>query len=304
MHPTLKPKQADDPHDFLLVAPDEVRVAPADDELSDLLHQAARYRSDMQPLAAPEAAADPPVPPVDTTFRATAVDDILLPGHRWSMGRRALRAFTASLLAACIGVAAIAWQASGDTAKQMIAKWVPQLVLTSLLPLEKPGLPAQPTPPAVRADAANAAALQPAPPAQGAPQGAASIATDPPDGSAQLLHSMEHDLATATQEIEQLKASIEQLKVSQQQMSRDLARASEQNLRPGISAPPLRPAVARVRKPMPAYRPAQAAVAPISPPTAAPYYAPRPPEAPPQAAVGPPADPELSSVPRPPMPVR
>jgi len=43
-------------------------------------------------------------------------------------------------------VAAIVWQSSyGDAAKQIIARWAPQLVPTSSLPLENPGLSGQPS---------------------------------------------------------------------------------------------------------------------------------------------------------------
>lgn len=311
MHSTLKPKDADDPHDFVVVAPDDVRVTPADDELSDLLHQAAHHRSDPQTHAASDLPAGPPVPPVDTTFRAAAVNDVLLGGHRRSIGRRALRAFAAPLLAVCIGFVAITWQASGDVAKQMIVKWAPQVILTSLLPPEKPGLSAQPAPPAVQAEAgaANAAPPQPAPVVQGAPQGVAPTAADPSAGKAPLLQSMARDLASVTQEVEQLKASIEQLKASQQQMSRDFAnaslqnKASEQNLRPASSASSPRPAAARARKLMPPLQSPQAAAAPALP-QVAPHYAPRQPEPQPLATAQPQADPELASVPRPPMPLR
>jgi hypothetical protein len=48
---------------------------------------------------------------------------------------------------------------------------------------------------------------------------------------------MARDLASEGQEIEQLKAS-------QRQISRDVAKASEQNLRPRMSAPPPRSAAA------------------------------------------------------------
>ena len=96
MHSTLMSKANDDPHDVVMVAPDAVRVAP-DDELSDLLHQAARYRADAR-TRAPDSAAGTTVPLVDTTFRPTAVDDL---GP--SMARRLARGFAALLLAACIG---------------------------------------------------------------------------------------------------------------------------------------------------------------------------------------------------------
>jgi hypothetical protein len=301
MHSTLNPKQNDDPHNVLVVAPDVVPVAPTDEELSKLAHT-LRHPSNPQTRTGSDLPAGPTVPPVDTTFRP-AVNDVQVPGRQRAIGGRAARAFTAALLlAGCTGVAAIAWQSYGDAAKQMIAQWAPQRVLTSLLPLEKPALPAQPTPPAVEAATANAAPPQPAPVAQTAPEGVAPTAAAPSVESAQSLRSMAHDIASVGQEIEQLKASIEQLKASQQQMSRDIAKASEQNLRPKISAPPPRSAAARARKPMPPLPPPQAAAAHTLPQAAAPYV-PRQPEPQPQATQ-PQADPELASVPRPPMPVR
>jgi hypothetical protein len=334
MQSTLKPRQADDPHDVVTVAPEVARVVPADEELSNLLRAAVRLQSDLQtrtapgPATAPSVPPAPPAPAVDTTFRPTAVgdvqNDVHIPGRQPSIGRRALRAFAALLLATCIGVVGIVSKRYGDVAIQMITNSVPQF-LASWLPLSKPGLSAQPAQPAVQADAANAAPPQPAPPqpappAQAATESVAPAATAPSPDTAQLLQSMAHDLASLGQQVEQLKASIEELKAGQQQMSRDVARtseqnrASEQNLRPrpsATSAPPPRPAAARPRKPMPPYQPPQAAAAPVLPQAAAPYvpqaaaapYVPRQVEPPPQAAAQP-QDEELSAVPRPPMPVR
>jgi hypothetical protein len=298
MHSALKLKQTDDPHDIVVVAPDVARVAPADEELSNLLHDAARHLSVAQTRTGSGVAAGPAVPPVDTTFRPSAVNDVLVPGHLRSIGRGAMRAFTALLLAACIGAAGLAWQSWGDAAQQMIANWTPQFALTSSLPPEKPGPSAQPAPPAVQAAVANPA---PAPSAQTAPQGVAPAAAAVSAESAPLLQSMARDLATVRQETEQLKASIEQLKASQQQMSRDITKASEQNLRPKVSAAPPRPAIAPARKPMPPSPPPQAAAAPNLPQAAAPSV-PRQLEPPPQATPQPPAE-QLSSVPRPPMPL-
>jgi hypothetical protein len=193
-----------------------------------------------------------------------AVNIVQAPDDRPWFGRPAVRGFVGLLLAACIGVAAY-----DDAAKQIIAKWAPQLVQTSSLPPENPGLPAQPTPPAVQADAAMAAPSQPAPLAQTRqPEGVAPAAALSPE-SAQLLQTMARDLATVRQENEQLKANIEQLKTnqeqmtrdnaraaeqfkaSQEQMARDIAKASEQNLRPKISAPPPRLTATPTRKPAP-----------------------------------------------------
>ena len=289
MHSTLNPKQTDDPHDFLVVAPDIVLIAPADAELSSLAPDAMRYPSDPQSHIGSDFSAGIAVPPVDT-FRAAAVNNVQVPGERGSIGKSALRAFTALLLAACLGLAAIAWQSSGNVAKQIIAKWAPKFILTSLLPaLENPGLPKQPSPPTVQASAAKAAPPQPAPLAQTAPEGVAANAVALPPESA-LLHAMALDLATARQEIEQLKAK---------QMSRDIAKASKQNLRPKMSAPPPRSAAAPARKPMPPFPPRQAAAAPTLPQAAAPSVL-RQPELQPQATAQPHAEP----VPRPPMPVQ
>jgi hypothetical protein len=44
---------------------------------------------------------------------------------------------------------------------------------------------------------------------------------------------------------------IEQLKTNQEQMARVIAKASEQSLRPKISAPPPRPTASPTRKPVP-----------------------------------------------------
>lgn len=295
-------KQNDDPHDVLVVAPDVALVVPTDEELSKLAHT-LRHPSAPQIRTGSELPAGATVPPVDATFRP-AVGDIRVPGPR-----RAARVFTTTLLlAGCAVAASFAWQSYGDAAERLIAQWSPQRILTSLLPLEKPAS-AQPTPPAAETVAANAAPAQPAAPAQAAPQIVAPSAADPSAESAQSLRAMAHDLASAGQEIEQLKASIEHLKGSidqltagQQQMSRDIARASEQSPGPKMQAPPRRPAAARVRRPPPLSRP-QATLAPMPTQAAAPYV-PRQPEPPPLDLGEPRADPELASVPRPPMPVR
>jgi len=297
MQSTQNPKQIDDPHDVLVVAPDVVLVAPTDKELSELA-RTWRHPSNPQTRTGSDLPGTSTVPPVDTTFRAGAVRDVQVTGDRPSIGRRAVRAFTSFLLVACIGIAIIAWQSYGDAAKQIIAGWASQLVLTSSPLPEHPGPPERPNPPTIQASAAKAAP-PPAPLAQTAPEGVAPTAAALSPESAQLLQSMAGDLATAGQEIKQLKASIEQLKASQEQMSRDIATASEQNLRPKISAPAPRSAAAPARKLMPPFPPPQAAATPRLPQAPAPSV-PRQPEPQPQATAQPEAEPVL----RPPMPVR
>src|SRR3984893_1491921 len=328
MQSTLKPKQTDDPHDVVAVAPDVARVVPAFEELTDLLRHAARHQSNPQTRNEPGFAIASPIPPVDTTFRPTAVDEVpnnvRATGSRRSIGSRLARAFTALLFATCLGVFGIVWQRYGDAATQMIAKSAPQF-LSSLLPSEKPAPSVEAAPPAVVAEAANTDASnepppQPASVAPAAPDSVAPAAAAPAPEQAQLLQSMARDLVSLGQQVEQLKASIDELKAGQQQVSRDIAKASEQNLRPKISVAPAlppRPAPARPRKPITPLPPPQAALAPppqaaapYVPPAAAPYvpqtaapYVPRQVEPPPQATAQPQQD-EESSVPRPPMPVR
>jgi hypothetical protein len=294
MQSTLEPKLSDDPHDVLVVAPGVVLVAPTDEELSRLA-RSMRHDSNPQARTEPDFSVGAAVPPVDTTFRA-------VPVNRPSIGARAMRGFIGFVLALCIGVAAAAWQAYGDTAKQMIAGWTPQFVLTSPTP-ENPGLAEQPGPSAIQASAEQAAPAQPAA-AESAAPAAAALAAEP----SQSLQSMARDLAAAQQQIEQLKASIEQLKTGQQQVSHDVAKASdakasEQNLRPKISALPPRPAAAPARRPVASFRPSQAVAAPMLPPAAAPYAPPRQVEPLPPPPAPPPLDPELTSVPRPPLPL-
>jgi hypothetical protein len=325
MDSTLTPKANDDPHDVVVVAPDAVRVAPSRDEISELLRGAARHRADAQVRAAPDSSAGPTVPPVDTTFRPAALD---VTGP--SMMQRLARGFVALLLAACIGGGALVWKAYGDAATKQIAKLATQVVM---MVSEKPAVAAQPAAPAVQADATNTASPQTAASAPTAADAAAPFADPAPS-----LQSTARDLASLGQQVEQLKASIEQLRASQQQMSRDLAKASEmktsevraseakvseQNLRPKIPAPPPRRVAARTPRPLQPYSPPPLA-APAPPPAAAPYvpqatyvapaaapymprqpdYAVRSPEPPPLTTGQSLTDPELSSVPRPPMPLR
>jgi hypothetical protein len=250
MDTTLNPKQTDPPH---------VLVARADEELAHAHEQITR--ADEEIVRAEEQLTKLEK---DAARRAG-------PRKRRLFDRPAVRGFTGLLLAACIGVAAIAWQSPyGDAAKQIIARWAPQLVLTSSLPLENLGLPAQPSPPTVQAAAAQTAPPQPAPLAQPAPEDVAPTAAALSPELTQLLQSMARDLATLGQAIEQLKASqaqmardnanaAEQLKASQEQMARVIAKASEAKAfearaseqRPKISAPPPRPTASPTRKPAP-----------------------------------------------------
>lgn len=319
MQSTLNPKPADDPHDVLEVAPGVVLVAPAnaEEEVSSLLRAAARHHAYPKTREEPDFSAGATILPVDTTFRATATNNV----KRKSGAGRVMRSFVGFLLAVGLGVAAAAWQAYGDTAQQMIAKVSPQRVLALLLPQDKPAQLASPA-----ADAAtNATPAQPSSPAEAAVEGAspttvaASSAASPE--VARSVQSMARDLATAGQQIDQLRTSIEQLKAGQEQMSRDIAKLSEARTaetkasetkasetrsaepRARLSALPPRPVAAPPRRAAPSYRPSQAVAPPMVPP-ASPYMPRQVEPLPPSAMAQPPVDPELSSVPRPPMPLR
>src|SRR5579883_319666 len=142
MQSTAKPKRTDDPHDFVVVPSDQVKVAPSDAEITDLLRAAARRSETGSSTASnPSALADQSgsavVPAVDTTFRATAVNDEVRASRRSSFGRQVIRVLVALLLALGISGAAMGWQVFGYTAKKAFAKWLPQLALTSSFPLDK-----------------------------------------------------------------------------------------------------------------------------------------------------------------------
>jgi hypothetical protein len=252
METTPNPKQADPPH---------VLIAQADEELAHAYEQITRADEEI-------ARAEEQLSKLE--------HDAARRGNRRSFGGRAVRGLTGLAFAACICGAAYVWQSPshGVAARQIIARWAPQLVPTSSLTLES--LPAPPSPPTVQAAAAKTAPQQPAPLAQ--PEMVVPTALSPQ--LTQLLQSMARDIATVAQGIEQLKASqeqmatdnakaVEQLKASQEQAAREntraaeelkasheqitrlIARASEPNLRPKTSAPAPRPITPATHKPAP-----------------------------------------------------
>ena len=311
----VKPK-ATDSHDFVVIPSDQVRVAPSDAEITDLLRAAARQNSEAGIRAANDSSGALPVPAVDATFRATAVNDDV-PVRKSSFGRRAVRAIAALLLTLGIGAAALSWQTFGYAAKKALFSWAPKWAIAASLPLEKLGLASESTPsddPPVAAPATTAASDQ-SPSDAGTPGNTAATTAIPSSDTAQQLQSMARDLANANQQVETLKASIAELKASQQQMTRDLAKVSDQAAKAKLAAttphpPAHKPAplysstssyspAATTSPPPPAYRPVsssypatQAAVAPA----AQPQVPPPPVQLQPEPGLGP--------APRPPMPVQ
>ncbi len=317
MQASAKPKSAGDRPDFVVIPSD--RVAPSDAEISDLLRAAARQHSEAGAHTAPDPnpSAVVPVPTVDTTFRATNVNDNV-PARGQTFGRRLMRAVAALLLAMGIGAAALTWQTFGYAAKKVLLTWVPKWAIVASLPLDKLGLGPNSLPSDTPADAAPAQADASAPAATDVETTTSMAATAPapsPDAT-ERLQSMARDLASANQEIETLKAGIAELKASQQQMSRDFAkaasdRAAEQAGKAKAAAarklapPPYSPTTTAAA-PAPAYRPnpsaysAQAAIPQPSPQAAAPSNVPPPP-----MQLRPQADPGLPPTAlRPPMPVQ
>jgi hypothetical protein len=310
MQSTLTPQETD-PHDIFVIEPDVVLAAHADNTSPDPVHDALSRLAQQRAPTAPDISAVAPSPTVDTTFRAAALDTAKVPRDRTAIRRRVRGASLAFLFALCSAVAAATWSHHREAAKQMLANWVPPSVLALLSPTATPPLTEQPTPSPTQVTTADQVSAQPAQPSDSA---APTLAATPAESSPSVL-SMARDLATMGQQIEQLKASIEQLKAGQAQMSRDVAKASEQNLRPRVAALPPRPVaalpprpvVAPVRKPKPALPPAQAAAAastlPPLPPAA--------PPAPPQPALSQPVPQPQTTVEsdggpvvRPPMPLR
>ena len=310
-----------DPHDVLEIAPDVVLVARAAAEFPSLAPDTASQPFARQPNmgnmgAGPDLAA---APRVDTTFRASDVDDIpgLRSGARWL--RRAAMAFLFAFLSV---FATAAWQRYGDDAQAMaagltsrvdLAAWLPWQKSEAATPTDTSTSPAAPASVATAADQAAApAAAQPAD-STAAPAAPPSLPAQDP---AQTLQSVTRDVASLTQQLEALKASIAELKASQEQLSQQLAkpRAAEAKLpearpaehRPAakLGAPPrpLGTIVQRNPRP-PAYPPMQAtAAAPLPPPGAGTPLPAQISPGPPPAAASDASDDGV--IVRPPMPVR
>jgi hypothetical protein len=315
MQSTLTPQETD-PHDNFLIEPDVVLASRADHALPDPVHDAlsrlalrAAHASPGVSVGEPGASARSATAStltVDTTFRAAA-GGTKLPGQRSRFAKWAKNTSIAFLFALCSAIAAQTWRHHSDTIKQMIADRMPPSVLALMSPAAPPAPSEQPDAAPVQAATADQAApAQPAPPPATAAAPAAATAAADLTPSAPSVQSMARDMATMSQQIEQLKASIEQLKAGQAQMSRDIAKASEQNLRPRVATLPPRPVAAAVpvRKPKPAYPQQATATSPLPPPSAAPPGLPQPalsqPVPPPQATV----ESDGGPVVRPPMPLQ
>jgi hypothetical protein len=231
------------------------QIASADEQLARLTEQLARMEQ--------EAARQPSV-----NLR-----------RRPSRGGPALRGLVGLLAAACIAGAAFVAQSSyGEAARPAIAQWVaPYVGSISWLAPAQSEVPAQPGASNVQLASVDAAAPpQATPSAQIRPQEAAA-----PTGGldsaelTQLLQTMARDLAAVQQGIDQLRANqeklagdnartAEQLMASQEQMTRLIAKVSEQEQRAARTvAPSPRPIAEPARKPAAAQTSSQARAQPL-----------------------------------------
>ena len=163
-----------------------------------------------------------------------------------SRGRPVMRGLIGLALMAGICIAAFVSQSYGNTARQVISRWAPQLVAPPSPAADAPKLAALQSQPAVQLAAADTA---PSPnPVQAASQEAAP-APIPPEVT-QLLQTMARDLASVQEGIAQLKAS-------QEQMARVVASVSElsQRSKPVAATPSGRPAPAAAAAARPAATP-------------------------------------------------
>jgi hypothetical protein len=207
----------------------------------------------------------------------------VIPARKPSRGRPALRGFIGLLAALCIaGVAFVSQSSYGEAARPVIAWAAPYVGSVSWLAQAMPEGAGQPAQSGVRLAATEAVSAQSTPSAQAAPQDNASPAVMTPAEQAQLLQTMARDLATVQQGIQELKASqdqlasdnaktVEQLRASEAQVTRLVAKISEQEQRARLPAPPPpKPVAEPARRPVPAQASPQARAQPMQLQPAAP----------------------------------
>ena len=301
-----------DPKDMPTLAP-EVVVTRADRDVA---------KPQSEGKAAPavahkgaDAGAGAIAPPVDTTFRAAsgASAEPVRQSAGPSLGRRLLRGVMGMILTACVAGAAMLWLSHGPAVRQIVTKTFSPIIV-ALLSREGTESDQSSGTPEVQASAVPDASASQHPAGNG--NLSSSAASPPPPDATEILHSLARELAHMRQDMDQMKGAIAELKASEDQMAREIAKASdkatdkalEQALRPRVSmaSPAQTQAVAMAaRKPPPLVaRSAQPRPASVTPQFAT-SYASRPADAramaPPPSAATPPMD---ISAPRPPSPLR
>lgn len=293
--------QTDDPHDVIAA------------QLRDLAPRLNQDHSEVTitPKPAPEPASEPLL--VDAPLNDN-IGDIRAPVSRAGFGRGVKRL---GLIVSAGCVMAVAWHSYGDAAKQKFSGLVPPLLVGASAPAQdaesaeqrdtaSPAAESQQAAPASAPETVAAAPVAPSEPAT-APS---TQAAEAPPAQAELSLELAKSVETMAREIASLKETVEQLQAGQRQLSRDVAKATEQTAhrKPVAGAKPApspRPqpspaAVSRTYAPPP---PQTYPQGPAYPQRAAQRdaYTPPPAPAPTQQLPPPPGD---TSVPRPPMPLR
>ncbi|TKT71663.1 hypothetical protein YH63_009690 [Afipia massiliensis] len=300
-----------DPHDAIVAQLRE--LAPR------IVHDPSKVHApsevNVTPAPSPEPASEPPL---HTAPLNDNVGDILNPAPRGKLARGVVG------LIVCAGIAAAAaWHSYGDEAKQRLSHLVPQLLAGTTAPTqsadaaESQDTTSQITASEPAAESAPSQDTAAAAPTPAEPATAASTpAAETPPTPAALTPELAQSIETMAREIASLKQTVEQLQAGQQQLSRDVAKAAEHEVRRKPAAKPAaapRPQRASTSAPAPA--PATRSVQPAST-QAYPQGQSYPQSYPQREAYIPPAPPQQSapsqlppppgdtSVPRPPMPLR
>jgi hypothetical protein len=256
MDSTVSPTQADPHHhgDVVLLAPNDLASAV---EAVSRLAQDAAYDARRARMSARDFSGLPVTESrTGERLRIAAVNNGQLTSDRPSLGSRAMGSFARFALAACIGVGAtLAWQSYGQSAKQMLATWIPHLGWVPSLPLISPSpgpdIAAPVAPPAgVEVPVLAAAPAQPPPLGQTEPD---RVVLAAPSASSEPVQpeAIARDLTTIQQTLEQLMAR-------QEEMARDIVKlqVAQEDIRRKISAPPPRQAAASGRQAVPTPLPA------------------------------------------------
>ena len=307
-----------DPHDAIEISPDVVLASRTDSAASVSTPEIANRLEPKIELTSNGAGAPSVDKAVSETLQAgSGLGDFRTARKRSSAGKWLRRALFIVLFATGSAAAAVAWQAHGNTVKTMVNAWMPTLALTASPSKPSPAVAEDPPAPASQAEA------QPVVPAQQQDTVATqtnAIAAD----VTQSLQSMTHDLAALGQRVEELKANIAELKAGQEQIAREIAKATAAKPAETRTAdphartsalPPRPPATPTpVHKPKPVHTPAYTPTptfAPVASPPQQPRAAAVPPPPPistpavqpaPAPAVQAPAD-DGGPVVRPPMPM-
>ncbi|MES2602045.1 MAG: hypothetical protein V4602_14665 [Pseudomonadota bacterium] len=275
----------------------------------------APSQADVTPAAPPEPVNEPLIHAAPLNDNAGEIRD---PSPRTGLARG-----MAGLIV-CAGIAAAAaWHAYGDDAKQRLSHLVPQLLAGTATPTqsadaaESQNATPQVTAPQPGADPAptqDTAAAAPAMPPVPATTPSTAAAVTPLAEAALTPDEVAQSIVTMSREIASLKQTIEQMQAGQQQLSRDVAKVTEEARRKPVAQAPKpapQPRAQRVATPAPVTRSAQP-----YPPQAYPQGQTYPQSASQRDAYIPPAPPQQSaptqlppqpgdtSVPRPPMPLR